>query len=66
MYYEIKGYNAVKAVEGLYTDVAYNKHEKNNLIKQYKGYLQSKELDMFKVVSYRNDGTMKEVISFEK
>lgn len=64
MYYEVKGYNAVKAVQGLYTDVAYNKSEKNELIRQYKGYLQNKEIDMFKVESYLNDGELKGVVAY--
>lgn len=29
MYYEVKGYNATKAVQGLYIDVAFSKSEKN-------------------------------------
>lgn len=64
MYYVIKGYNTVKPVDE-YCDTAYNKSKKNNLIKQYKEYLKQKELDMFKVVSYRNDGELKEVISYQ-
>lgn len=65
MYYEIKGYNALKPILSIYIDVAYNKCEKNTLIKQYKEYLKTKELDMFKVVSFRNDGEIKEVITYE-
>lgn len=64
MYYVIKGYNAVKPVDE-YCDTVYNKGEKNALIKQYKEYLKSKELDMFKVASYCNDGELKEVISYQ-
>lgn len=64
MYYVIKGYNAVKSVDE-YCDTAYNKSEKKALIKQYKEYLKSKELDMFKVASYRNDGELKEVIAYQ-
>lgn len=64
MYYEIKGYNALKHLLITYTDVAYNKREKNNLIKQYKGYLQNKDIDSFKVVSYRNDGKLKSVVTY--
>lgn len=63
MYYEVKGYNAVKPVDQ-YVDVAYNKSEKNELIKQYKEYLQNKELDMFKVVSYLNSGELKSVVAY--
>lgn len=63
MYYEIKGYNAVKPVDE-YCNVAYNKGEKETLVKQYKEYLKSKELDMFKVVSHRNDGELKSVITY--
>lgn len=63
MYYEIKGYNAVKPV-AQYDDVAYNKFEKNELIKQYKKYLQNKELDMFKVASYLNSGELKSVVTY--
>ena len=63
MYYEIKGYNAVKPVQA-YTDVAYNKSEKNELIKRYKEYLNNKELDMFKVFSYLNDGKLKGVVTY--
>lgn len=64
MYYVIKGYNAVKPVDE-YCDTAYNKSEKNALIKQYKEYLKNKELDMFKVASYRNGGELKEVIAYQ-
>lgn len=64
MYYVIRGYNAVRPVEN-YCDTAYNKGEKNALIKQYKEYLKSKELDMIKVVSYRNDGELKEIIIYQ-
>lgn len=63
MYYVIRGYNTVKPV-GEYCDTAYNKGEKNSLIKQYKEYLKNKELDMFKVVSHRNDGELKSVITY--
>ena len=63
MYYEIKGYNAVKPVDQ-YVDVAYSKSEKNVLIKQYKNYLQNREIDYFKVVSYLNDGELKSVVTF--
>lgn len=65
MYYEIKGYNALKPVSNIYTDVAYNKGEKNTLIKQYKEYLKNKELNMFKVSSYRDSGELKEIISYQ-
>lgn len=64
MYYVIKGYNAVKSVDE-YCDIAYNKGEKNVLIKQYKEHLKQKELDMFKVASYRNDGELKEIIAYQ-
>lgn len=64
MYYEVKGYSAIKELSGLYTDVAYNKSEKNELIRQYKGYLQNKEIDMFKVVSYLNDGELKGIVTY--
>lgn len=63
MYYEVKGYNAVKPVDQ-YVDVVYNKSEKNELIKQYKRYLQNKDIDMFKVVSYLNDGELKSVVTY--
>lgn len=64
MYYVIKGYNAVKPVDE-YCDTAYNKSEKNYLIKQYKEYLKNKELDMIKVASYLNDGELKGVITYK-
>lgn len=64
MYYFIKGYNTVKPVDN-YCDVAYNKGEKNALIKQYKEYLKNSELDMFKVESYRNDGELKSIIRYQ-
>lgn len=64
MYYVINGYNAVTPVDN-YCDVAYNKGEKNTLIKQYKEYLKNKELDMFKVASYRNDGELKDIIMYQ-
>lgn len=64
MYYEIKGYNAVKPVDGKYTDVAYNKTDKKALIKQYKEYLNNKEIDMIKVASYLNDGELKEIVTY--
>lgn len=64
MYYVIKGYNAVKSVDE-YCDTAYNKGEKIALIKQYKEYLKSKELDMFKVVSYRNNNELKDIITYQ-
>lgn len=64
MYYEIKGYKSVKPVDGKYADIAYNKADKNTLIKQYKEYLNNKELDMFKVASYLNDGELKEVVTY--
>ena len=63
MYYVIKGYNAVKPVDE-YCDTAYNKGEKIALIKQYKEYLKSRELDMFKVVSYRNNNELKDIITY--
>lgn len=63
MYYEIKGHNAVKPVDD-YCAVAYNKSEKNELIKQYKGYLRDKDIDMFKVAKYLNDGELKEVVTY--
>ena len=63
MYYEIKGYNAVKPVDQ-YDDVAYNKSEKNVLIKQYKEYLHNKEIDTFKVASYLNDGELKGIVIY--
>lgn len=64
MYYVIKGYNAVKPVDE-YCDTAYNKGEKIALIKKYKEYLKSKELDMFKVVSYRNNNELKDIITYQ-
>lgn len=64
MYYEIKGYNALKHLITAYTDVAYNKREKNILIKQYKGYLQNKEIDSFKVVSYLDNGKLKTIVTY--
>lgn len=64
MYYVIKGYNAVKPVDE-YCDTAYNKGEKNTLIKQYKEYLKNKELDMFKVVTYRNNNEVKDIITYQ-
>lgn len=63
MYYEIRGHNAIKPV-GKYCDVAYNKSEKNALIKQYKEYLKTKELDMFKVTTYRDNDSIKEIITY--
>ena len=63
MYYRIRGFNDNKRV-GKYCNIAYNKREKNYLIKQYKEYLKSKELDMFKVTSYLDNGTIKETISY--
>ena len=63
MYYVIRGYNAVGPVDE-YCDTVYNKGEKIALIKQYKEYLKNKELDMFKVVSHRNDGELKSVITY--
>lgn len=63
MYYEVRGYNAVKPVDQ-YADVAYSKSEKNELIKQYKNYLQNREIDSFKVVSYLNDGELKSVVTY--
>lgn len=63
MYYVIKGYNSVKPVDQ-YVDVAYNKSEKNVMIKQYKEYLQNKELDMFKVASYLNSGELKSAVIY--
>lgn len=63
MYYEIKGYNAVKPVDE-YCAVTYNKSDKNKLIKQYKEYLQNKEIDMFKVSSYLDNGTLKEIVTY--
>lgn len=64
MYYVIKGYNAFKPVDE-YCNTAYNKGEKIALIKQYKEYLKSKELDMFKVVSYRNNNELKDIITYQ-
>lgn len=64
MYYVIKGYNAVKPVDE-YCDIAYNKGEKTALIKQYKEYLKNKKLDMFKVVSYRNNNELKGIIVYQ-
>lgn len=61
MYYEIRGY---KPVQDKYSDVAYNKAEKNALIKQYKKYLQNKEIDIFKVASYLDNGTLKEIVTY--
>lgn len=63
MYYVIKGYNSIMAVDD-YCDIAYNKGEKKALIKQYKKRLNNKELDMFKVLSYLNDGELKEVATY--
>ena len=64
MYYIIKGYNTVKPVDE-YCDTAYNKGEKIALIKQYKEYLKSKELDMFKVASYCNNNELKGIITYQ-
>lgn len=64
MYYVIKGYNAVKPVDEYY-DTAYNKGEKIALIKQYKEYLKNRELDMFKVASYRNNNELKDIITYQ-
>lgn len=64
MYYVIKGYNAVKPVEQYY-NIAYSKGEKIALIKQYKEYLKNRELDMFKVASYRNNNELKDIITFQ-
>lgn len=61
MYYEIRGY---KPVLDKYSDVAYNKSDKNKLIKQYKEYLQNKEIDMYKVSSYLDNGTLKEIVTY--
>lgn len=63
MYYVIKGYNSIMSVDD-YCDTAYNKGEKKSLIKQYKEYLNNKELDMFKVLSYLDDGTLKEIATY--
>lgn len=65
MYYEIKGYNALKHILGTFTDVAYNKREKNILIKQYKGFLKNKDIDSFKVVSYLDNGKLKDVVTYQ-
>ena len=64
MYYVINGYNAVTPVD-IYCDIAYNKGEKTALIKQYKEYLKNKEIDMFKVASYRDNGILKDIISYQ-
>ena len=64
MYYVIIGYNAFRPVDE-YCDIAYNKCEKIALIKQYKEYLKAKELDMFKVVSYRNNTDVKDIITYQ-
>ena len=63
MYYEIKGYNALKHV--VHTDVAYNKREKNTLIKQYKEHLKNKDIDMFEVVSYLDNGKLKDIVTYQ-
>ena len=63
MYYKIRGYNNLKP-ERLYTDVVYNKGEKNTLIKQYKEYLKNEEIDMFEVVSYLNNGKLKDIVTY--
>lgn len=65
MYYVIKGYSSLKQKLIAYADVAYNKREKNILIKQYKGYLQNKEIDSFKVVSYLDNGKIKDIIAYQ-
>lgn len=63
MLYEIRGYNSFKQAY-LYVDVAHNKSEKNALIKQYKEYLQNKEIDMIKVGSYLNSGELKGIVTY--
>lgn len=64
MYYKIRGYNNLKQAL-LYTTVVYNKGEKNILIKQYKEYLKNKEIDMFEVVSYLNNGKLKDIVTYQ-
>lgn len=64
MYYKIRGYNNLKPAL-LYTDVVYNKSEKNTLIKQYKEYLKNKKIDMFEVVSYLNNGKLKDIVTYQ-
>lgn len=64
MYYKIRGYNNLKPAL-LYNDVVYNKGEKNTLIKQYKEYLNNKEIDMFEVASYLNNGKLKDIVTYQ-
>lgn len=64
MYYKIRGYNNLKPVL-LYNDMVYNKSEKNILIKQYKKHLKDKEIDMFEVVSYLNNGKLKDIVTYQ-
>lgn len=63
MYYVIKGYNSIMSVDD-YCSTIYNKGEKKAVIKQYKDYLNNNKLDMFKVLTYRNDGTLKEIATY--
>lgn len=63
MYYVIKGYNSIMAVDD-YCYTVYNKGEKKAVIKQYKEYLNNNKLDMFKVLTYLNDGTLKEIATY--
>ena len=63
MYYKIRGYNNLKPVL-LYNDMVYNKCEKNTLIKQYKEYLKTKKIDMFEVVSYLDNGKLKDIVTY--
>ena len=63
MYYKIRGYNNLKPT--LYNDVVYNKGEKNALIKQYKEYLKNEKIDMFEVVSYLDNGKLKDFVTYK-
>ncbi len=63
MYYVIKGYNSIMSVDD-YCYTVYNKGEKKAVIKQYKEYLNNNELDMFKVLTYLDDGTLKEIATY--
>lgn len=63
MYYKIRGYNNLKQV--LYNDMVYNKGKKNALIKQYKEKLNNKEIEMFEVISYLDNGKLKDIIAYQ-
>lgn len=63
MYYKIRGYDNL--IPTVYNDVVYNMGEKNTLIKQYKQYLKNNEIDMFEVVSYLNNGKLKNIVTYQ-